>query len=219
MAGFLETKEKVGLIAKLANPVADKKEKKERVTQHADQQWLCAIAEKDLKKDPRGYLGKRINKSMPYVILKKGPVGYKVCKKSDHSVCFSKKPLPKARAERQMTALHIATNENLNSNEVGHALTFDKVEKDNRSLYAKVEYTIAGKEGSKLDIYYKLGKSPEDTDYVFFQVDGKTLEDPHSEETAETLKKYNLSGDDIEMAGQDGYEKIASKLFEQSSEE
>jgi len=42
---------------------------------------------------------------MPYVVLKKGP-GYKVCKKSDKSVCFSKKPLPKERAEDQRKAMY-----------------------------------------------------------------------------------------------------------------
>lgn len=41
---------------------------------------------------------------MPYII-KKVKDGYKVCKKDDKSVCFSKKPLSKERAEQQLKAI------------------------------------------------------------------------------------------------------------------
>ena len=41
---------------------------------------------------------------MPY-ILKKVKDGYKVCKKADKTVCFSKEGIPKERAERQMKAI------------------------------------------------------------------------------------------------------------------
>lgn len=44
---------------------------------------------------------------MPYV-LKKVKNGYKVCLKSDHSKCFSNKPIPFARAKRQQTAINIS---------------------------------------------------------------------------------------------------------------
>lgn len=42
---------------------------------------------------------------MPYAIHKKGS-GYKVCKKVGGK-CFSKKPLPLARAKRQMSAIQM----------------------------------------------------------------------------------------------------------------
>jgi hypothetical protein len=141
---------------------------------------------------------------MPYD-LRKFSKGYKVCKKNGKK-CFSKKPLPKARAEAQMKAIHANTNESLDTNAVGGKLTFAKVQKDNRGYFAKVEYTIADHEGSRLDLYYKLGQNP---DYKFFQIDGRTFEDPHDHETVEALNHFGLSGDDIEMAGQDGYDKIA----------
>jgi hypothetical protein len=44
---------------------------------------------------------------MPY-ILRKTQHGYKVCKKSDPSKCFSKEGLPKVRAEAQMKAIVIS---------------------------------------------------------------------------------------------------------------
>lgn len=47
---------------------------------------------------------------MPYTIVKRG-TGYKVQKKGSKKV-FSKKPMPKARAERQMRA--ILANEKIN---------------------------------------------------------------------------------------------------------
>jgi hypothetical protein len=47
---------------------------------------------------------------MPYDLRPFGNGKYKVCKKNS-TKCFSKKPLPKARAKRQMAAMHINTNE------------------------------------------------------------------------------------------------------------
>jgi len=41
---------------------------------------------------------------MPYKIKKTGK-GYKVCKKTNTSKCFSKKPLSKSKAQAQMKAI------------------------------------------------------------------------------------------------------------------
>lgn len=49
---------------------------------------------------------------MPYTI-KKVKDGYKVCKKSDKTVCFSKKGLPLERAKKQMTAINISEHQPL----------------------------------------------------------------------------------------------------------
>lgn len=46
---------------------------------------------------------------MPYKLKKIGS-GYKVCKKNS-TKCFSKKPLPRERALKQLAALHINTGE------------------------------------------------------------------------------------------------------------
>lgn len=49
---------------------------------------------------------------MPYKI-KKVKDGFKVCKKDDESVCFSKKPLTKEKAKKQMAALYLNENNKL----------------------------------------------------------------------------------------------------------
>lgn len=49
---------------------------------------------------------------MPYTI-KKVEDGYKVCKKDDKSVCFSKEGLPLERAKKQMTAINISEHQPL----------------------------------------------------------------------------------------------------------
>ena len=49
---------------------------------------------------------------MPYTI-KKVNDGYKVCKKDDKSVCFSKEGLPLERAKKQMTAINISEHQPL----------------------------------------------------------------------------------------------------------
>lgn len=46
---------------------------------------------------------------MPYHIKKYSNKGYKVCKKNS-TKCFSKKPMPKKRAERQLKALYASEN-------------------------------------------------------------------------------------------------------------
>ena len=58
MVGFPGTKERVGQIVKQANLAEDKKEKKEKVTPHADPLWRCAIPEKNIKKDQKEFRGK-----------------------------------------------------------------------------------------------------------------------------------------------------------------
>jgi hypothetical protein len=42
---------------------------------------------------------------MPYIIKKEGEKGFKVCKRDQPNVCFSKKPIPKKRAIKQLKAI------------------------------------------------------------------------------------------------------------------
>lgn len=43
---------------------------------------------------------------MPYIIKKvRGKTGYKVCKKANTNVCFSKKPLTLTKAKKQIVAI------------------------------------------------------------------------------------------------------------------
>lgn len=43
MVGFQETKANDGLIVRLGSLAEDRREKREEVIQHADQQWLSAL--------------------------------------------------------------------------------------------------------------------------------------------------------------------------------
>ena len=45
---------------------------------------------------------------MPYVIQQVAPRGYKVCKETEPTHCFSKKPLPKKTATKQRIAIIIS---------------------------------------------------------------------------------------------------------------
>ena len=69
MVGSPETKERVGWIVKQVNLVEDKKEKKEKVTPHADPLWRCAIPEKNIKKDQKEFRGKRETKPNKIVLF------------------------------------------------------------------------------------------------------------------------------------------------------
>jgi hypothetical protein len=44
---------------------------------------------------------------MPYII-RKYKYGFRVCKKDEPSVCFSKKPLTRKRAIKQRTAINLS---------------------------------------------------------------------------------------------------------------
>ena len=45
--------------------------------------------------------------NMPYII-KRVPRGYKVCKQSNTDMCFSRRPLPLSRAQKQRTAISLS---------------------------------------------------------------------------------------------------------------
>ena len=99
---------------------------------------------------------------MPYKLKSFGKGKYKVCKKNSNK-CFSKKPLPKARAQAQMAAMHINTNESIElpseENVIGgeheqspYDLTSDENQLlsqhnlDKDQLEAALEYTNQGDE-------------------------------------------------------------------------
>jgi hypothetical protein len=50
---------------------------------------------------------------MPYSI-RKYKAGFRVCRKDIPGKCFSKKPLTKANAKKQMSAMHINVKESFN---------------------------------------------------------------------------------------------------------
>jgi hypothetical protein len=158
---------------------------------------------------------------MPYKTYKKGS-GYKACKAGGKK-CFSKKSLPKERAEAQVRALYAseATNESLNVSSVGSNLEFKSVIPTADKTEVSVFYGVKSDPGTDLVLIFKLGETAEDSDYLYGVVYDKRnpkgrpqkFEDPSSKEAEKILSVCELSPDDVEMAGQDAYERIQDKVF------
>lgn len=153
---------------------------------------------------------------MPYKTYKKGS-GYKACKVGGKK-CFSKKGLAKGKAEAQVKALYAseAADESLNESAAGSNLGFKSVIPNMDKTEASVFYKVKSEPGVDLVLVYSIGESSDDTDYLYGAIMDrndlrgrpKKFEDPSSEETTKMLKIHGLTSDDIEMAGQDGYEQI-----------
>jgi len=149
---------------------------------------------------------------MPYKVKRSGK-GYKVFKK-DTTKSYSKKPLPKKKAEAQMRALY--ANESLiPEEEMKHnTLEYFKLWKYPKLNQYHVWFKLNGEDGVLFTLVYTAGETMEDVDYVETQVtDGsipniEIFEDPQSDEAKKILSRYKLTGDDIENAGQEGYEAI-----------
>ena len=159
---------------------------------------------------------------MPYKIYSyKGK--YRVCKPGGKK-CFSKKGLSKAKAEAQQKALYASENikEGLDTSKVGSNLEFKMVAPPSQDeKKCSVFYKVLSDPGADLVIVYSVGNIAEDTDYSYFAIvdhndpHGKPHieEDPLSESAKSLLKTYKLTPADVEMAGDDGYEKIEEHLF------
>lgn len=161
---------------------------------------------------------------MPYKVYKKGS-GYKACKKGGKK-CFSKKPLSKEKAGDQMKAIYASenTNESMNQEDTLEYFKLWKYPKAN-------EYHIWFKLSSGKDILFNLvytasnedNPSMDDVDYIETRVADPGLpaiqifEDPQSEEAKEILSQYGLTGDDIENAGQEGYQAIEKYMPKKQS--
>ena len=151
---------------------------------------------------------------MPYKVKKSGK-GYKVFKKGT-SKTYSKKPLTKKKAEAQMKALY--ANESLvsetHTEEHTDTLEYFKLWKYPKLNQYHLWFKLEKNKDVLFTIVYTAGETMDDIDYVETQVtDGSVpnieiFEDPQSEEAKEILSRYGLTGDDIENAGQEGYEKI-----------
>lgn len=143
---------------------------------------------------------------MPYKIKSYGQGKAKVCK-TDSSKCFSKKPLPVARAKAQMQALHTNVEESLNEcyEYKGIVVTDDKSE-------ASVSFTIDKIPGAEVILAFDLAP---DADYSFGVIrnsDGsmEQFEDPLA--AKKVLKQYGLTPDDVESMGQESYEAIEDHM-------
>ena len=166
---------------------------------------------------------------MPYNI-KKFKGGYKVCKKNS-SKCFSKKPMPKARAERQMAALHINTNEsvlnefNSLSRDNGEGSGYSKENYVGPFMFKRVfttsgdgetEYGVSYQlQNDTITFYYSFSKNIDEVEFKKGFVncpEFKMTFNEQYEDFEERLEKvqdhFKISFDEIENATQDGYERI-----------
>jgi hypothetical protein len=152
---------------------------------------------------------------MPYKIYKKN--GYKVCKPGEKK-CFSKKSLDKQTAEDQQKALYASTNESISENTVGYNLEFKNITFPNKNKAALTYHYKSKKDSIDLILYYVLGKTPEEVDYLHAIIKdnndvhskGQKFEDPQSPELSSfaSSKNIKINSEDIEMAGQDALERI-----------
>ena len=152
---------------------------------------------------------------MPYVVKKSGS-GYKVFKKGS-SKSSSKKPLHKSNAEAQQKALYASeTNESLvNEEHLEDALVYKRLVKYPKASQFQVHFGLESGKDVLFTLVYSAGETMGDVDYIETQVTDVAIpsieifEDPQSEEAKAILSRYGLSGDDIENAGQEGYEPIS----------
>jgi hypothetical protein len=164
---------------------------------------------------------------MPYNVKKSGS-GYKVFKKGTKK-SFSKKPLAKKKAEAQMKALYASEqqNENLQEEvqEMSGTLVFKNLYKYPKANEFHVHYSLEGNENVLISLVYSAGETMEEVDYIETRVTDSSIpnievfEDPISEEAKAILDRYSLTGDDIENAGQEGYERISKHYPEEDVKE
>jgi hypothetical protein len=174
---------------------------------------------------------------MPYD-LRKFKGGYKVCKKNG-SKCFSKNPMPKARAERQIAAMHINTNEsalnefNILSSDNSEESGYSKENYVGPFMFKRV-FTTSGDEETEYGVSYQLQNATITFYYSFSKNMDEVVfkrgfvscpeftmtfneEDEDFEERLEKIQDhFNVSFDQIENATQYGYERI--KTFIQTEE-
>jgi len=113
-------------------------------------------------------------------------------------------------------------DESLDETTAGSSLEFKNVRFPSRTTAVVTYQYVSKKDNIDLALTYSVGKTSEEIDYVHAVIrdnndpHGKPtkFDDPQSESFARFVdaKKINLTPDDIEMAGQDGYDKIQSSF-------
>lgn len=149
---------------------------------------------------------------MPY--YSKGKCIYK--KKTNKKVGCTKGPI-----ENYMAALHANVEESLDTSKVGSNLEFKSVIPNADKTEVSVFYGVKSDPGTDLVLIFALGQTADDSDYLYGVTYDKNdpkgrpqkFEDPSSKEAIALLKTYHLTSNDVEMAGQDAYEKIADNVF------
>jgi len=128
----------------------------------------------------------------------------------------------KGPVKKYLAALHANVKESLDSNKVGSNLEFKNVRFPSKSTAIVTYHYMSKKDNFNVALTYQIGRSLEDVEYVCTTIKDNNdihgsvvkFEDPQSAEFAQFVKakRIPLTSEDIEMAGQDGYEKIESSF-------
>ena len=121
--------------------------------------------------------------------------------------------------KKNMAAIQANVEESLNEPKVGTNLTFKSVIPTADKTEVSVFYVVKSDPGTDLVLKFALGQTAEDSNYQYGVIYDKNdprgrpqkFEDPAK--ASKLFSIYHLTPNDVEMAGQDAYEKIASKIF------
>lgn len=130
----------------------------------------------------------------------------------------------KGPVKKYLAALHAATANESIENAVGSNLNFKNIRFPSSKLAIATYHYETKKDSVDVMIYYTLGKSANETEYCHTEIKdnndlhGKTVsfEDPQSSELQEfsQAKRLNITENDIETAGQDGFNRIEAHFEE-----
>lgn len=104
-------------------------------------------------------------------------------------------------------------------------LVFKNLFKYSKTNQFHVHFGLESGRNALFVIIYSAGETMENVDYIETQVtDGdipniEFFDDPQSEEATAILSRYSLTGDDIENAGLEGYERITKHYPEEDVKE
>jgi len=131
----------------------------------------------------------------------------------------------KGPIKKYMAALHANVEESLEEvSNISPNLEFKNVRFPSKSSAVATYHYLTDKDNIDVSIMYTIGKTSEELDYCHTYIKdnndirdkGISFEDPQSQELQNFVqsKGIEISSDDIEMAGQDGYSKIESYFGE-----
>lgn len=135
----------------------------------------------------------------------------------------------KGPVKKYLSALYAATANESIETAAGSNLHFKNIRFPSKKLAIATYHYESKKDNVDVMVYYTLGKTAEETEYCHTEVKDNndihskpiSFEDPQSQELQEfsQSKKLNITENDIETAGQDGFSRIESHFVEPAEAE
>jgi len=153
---------------------------------------------------------------MPYNVIK-NKSGYKVrYKKNGKMHTIPGASSSKEKAKKRIAAIEISKHNEameghhlgLDTDEVGHKLRFNNLSESPDGNMIHVSYDIEGRKDETVVLCFIIGNTISDVDYHHMEINGEEFEDPRDPKTEAALQDVGLTPDDIELAGEDSYDKI-----------